>query len=620
MMRSVYEENLAALKKKYPAYADRLVKDSGSGDGLGFGVAVVEDRQVLYAEKDGSQIQLDSLYESENMLEHWYAFFKGDPQALYRGYTVFGLGNGMLAKKLIRETGKDTGIDVIVYEPSFSLFQTVIRSFDLSALIADDRFRLYIRDCETISFGALLDTIIDLKKLDCFMQISYPNYPVLFPEALTDFQNGIAINAETVRGSMAANEKFGEAYYNNILDNFGKYLHSKSIAAFRALLPKELSAILVSSGPSLSKNIGELKRAKGHCLLIAVDSAMPILLHEGIVPDLYASIDGMKFLAHFEDQKTAQIPILTSLSATPGAVREGQTAFFERDDNRYIGAFLDEEGIEAPLLSTGGTVANTIYAFAEYLGVKSIILCGQDLAYTDDKAHAEHSLSDNNEIVEKSLTYTKDIYGETVKTSVEFLLYKDWFEREIAENKVPTIDATEGGAFIQGTEILTLKEAIDRECAGVDVDIDDCIRRCVPLFPGETGQKLRGYLESLPDKLSLIVSDAKKSLRNYEKMYAMAKTNQLSKGELTRLLKDNDVINTRLDHDPAMAFVEYLIQDSIRSVSESAYQAAGDVRQEILNASETGSAHAKAIIEKAEWIRKDLIRRDPAGGSAQTGK
>ena len=60
------------------------------------------------------------------------------------------------------------------------------------------------------------------------------------------------------------------------------------------VIPKDISAIVIAAGPSLNKNIKELKRAKGKAFLIAVDTAVKRLLKEGIVPDMYATLDGMK--------------------------------------------------------------------------------------------------------------------------------------------------------------------------------------------------------------------------------------------------------------------------------------------------------------------------------------
>ena len=59
-------------------------------------------------------------------------------------------------------------------------------------------------------------------------------------------------------------------------------------------IPREMPAIIVSAGPSLNENIEELKKAKNKAFIIAVDTAMKPLLRNGIIPDMYAIIDGTK--------------------------------------------------------------------------------------------------------------------------------------------------------------------------------------------------------------------------------------------------------------------------------------------------------------------------------------
>ncbi len=605
-MSAIYERNIESLKKRYPAYADKINASKDRNYPLESGIAPVEDRDVLYTVFNGRQYQLDSLYESEGILNVWYSHFKNDE--LFNVFTLFGLGNGMFVRKILKENKAEQDIKIIVYEPDMSILKTVLENIDISDIIGNEDVNLYIREIADEPFGEVLDRIINYKNIKNVRNAVYPNYTLFFENDLKNYSNSIKINKEAVKGSMDANEKFGKAFYNNIFDNIHKYLDSKSLISLKEKYPKEVPVIIVSSGPSLNKNIGDLKEAVGKALIVAVDSAMPILLHEEIVPDLYASIDGMKFLEHFKDEKTKEIPILTALSATPGAVRDGQTAFFEKGINDYINAFLEKEGIDAPVLSTGGTVANTAYAFAEFLGAKSIILCGQDLAYTGDKAHADHALSDNNSIVQDSLRLTKDIYGNEVKTSVEFMLYKDWFEREIKKNGVRTIDATEGGARIEGTEIMTLKDAIASECTKA-FDAAGCIGECAPLFDAPVKERMLEYLKDIPERLDNLLTDVRKSLRNYDRMRSMAESGNLEKGELTSLLRDNDEISARMNKEPVMSMVEYLIQDSIRKLSESANKTSNDVRQEIIDASRVGSDHAKAVIEKAEWIISDIRER-----------
>lgn len=49
----------------------------------------------------------------------------------------------------------------------------------------------------------------------------------------------------------------------------------------------DTTGIVVAAGPSLNKNINELKKAKGKSLIIAVDTALKPLLRAGIVPDMF---------------------------------------------------------------------------------------------------------------------------------------------------------------------------------------------------------------------------------------------------------------------------------------------------------------------------------------------
>jgi hypothetical protein len=57
---------------------------------------------------------------------------------------------------------------------------------------------------------------------------------------------------------------------------------------------------------------------------------------------------------------------------------------------------------------------------------------------------------------------TKDIYGNIVQTGKNLDIYREWIERRIKEVQgVEFIDATEGGALILGTKIMSLKDTIE---------------------------------------------------------------------------------------------------------------------------------------------------------------
>ena len=606
-MSLYYDKNLEAFRERYPEEYDDLIRGLEKEQRYAVDMAEVEDRSVLFTVQDQARIQLDSLYDSSFIIDKWCTSFDND--CSYRTCIVFGLGNGMFVKELARRNAGQE-YQIIIFEPDTSVLKRVLNDTDISAVISDPNICLHIEGISKKLFTVVLDDHIDLKKLQGRGVNAYPNYRLLYPKEYESFKAAVRMNEMIIEGSMNVEVRYGEKYYNNILSNLPNLMDSYSLESLKNAMPEGFTAVIVSSGPSLSKNIKELKKATGKCLMIAVDSALPPLFAEDIQPDIYMCVDANKPTTHFEEERTKDSAIVTALQSIPGAIKEGQRVFFEGTDNSYINSFLEAQGIELPVISTGGTVANSAYSLAEYLGASVIILTGQDLAYTGEKAHADNNLSDNNAIIEDTIVETVDIYGKPIRSSQEFMIYKDWFERRIAENRehIKTIDATEGGAYIEGSEVMTLEDAVKKYC-GTGNDIQNALAASKKLFSEAQRESFDAHIKALPAELRNVMGDAGRSIRNYDRMYAMAKTNNLSKGELTRLLRENDRISERLYNAPAMSFVELLIQDAIKNLSENAYKANKNVKDEIIEASTLGKEHSEAILEKAEWIIEDFKTR-----------
>jgi len=70
-----------------------------------------------------------------------------------------------------------------------------------------------------------------------------------------------------------------------------------------------------------------------------------------------------------------------------------------------------------------------------------------------------------------------DIHGNLMYTEEQFFVYLQQFERDFAASRHKVIDATEGGARKEGTQIMALREAIDRFCgAGIGGDGPGAVR------------------------------------------------------------------------------------------------------------------------------------------------
>ena len=68
-------------------------------------------------------------------------------------------------------------------------------------------------------------------------------------------------------------------------------------------------------------------------------------------------------------------------------------------------------------------------------------------------------------------------------------MYLNWYNDYIKSCKeyrkaFRVINATEGGARIENTEIMSLREAIDNECVK-EVDIASCLQKLTPVLNSE---------------------------------------------------------------------------------------------------------------------------------------
>ena len=80
-------------------------------------------------------------------------------------------------------------------------------------------------------------------------------------------------------------------------------------------------------------------------------------------------------------------------------------------------------------------------------------------------------------------------------------MYLDWFEKYIKEwTAITTVDATEGGALIHGSKIMTLKKAIQKYCKR-DFNVKWHINRVKKLFPDEYQEIPLEYFENADKKL-----------------------------------------------------------------------------------------------------------------------
>ncbi len=290
---------------------------------------------------------------------------------------------------------------------------------------------------------------------------------------------------------------FGQRWLSQGLENLPYIAEHNSLSALEDLF-KNVPMVLISPGPSLDKNIGQLKQLIGKALLVATQPAAKALSVAGIFPNIIILADPSDLTYQLEDVQMDKVDaLLLGVSCHPDLYKKysGKILTFNVNggiDNWISDIFSDT----VPRISSGGSVSTTALHIGMYLKCDPIILVGQDLSMSNGKIYATNAadgaISVNFKDDDKSLVYRnisenyiKSInnkqwaevsfsskvellpgyYGGFVKTKSDYALFHSEFETAAVNNKLkatPTVllNCTEGGAFIKGFEHIALKEAI----------------------------------------------------------------------------------------------------------------------------------------------------------------
>lgn len=328
-------------------------------------------------------------------------------------------------------------------------------------------------------------------------------------------------------------------------------------------------AIIVAAGPSLEKNIGDLKQSQGKAIILAVDTIIEKLLNHGIVPDFVFAIERVDEVYEYFFKKKI-IPKEVTL-VVPSVVKseiieeyKGKFILPLRDkvhEYRWLNRMLQLD--DSVYLSMGMSVAHLAFGFAHHLGAYPIIFVGQDLAYEGDKSHSGGTVYDTKKIDDIEKIEVEGYYGTTVYTSDIWIDFKRWFELEIQEKNIDAIDATEGGSRIAYTKQMSLKEVNEKYC--IDYIHTDQIISKLPLY-SVTLDEISNRLDVELKQILEIEKYAKKILRNLEGIsISYGDSEKLLMKKIEKMKETDILLNTITQHPLLMhnlqPFILHIFQE-----------------------------------------------------------
>ncbi len=509
----------------------------------------------------------------------------------FAGIYFFGLSDGRVIKEVLKKCNETQHI--LIYEPDIEIFLQAIVNFSLEEIFENEQVVLIVNGINEDSLADCLFEMVTYQNRMLMMNCILPNYDVLYPQQCKDYIDKMIYYSELEVFRKNTEIDLAAKFGDNLLMNLPYLINSSSVSLlleyFSKMNLENVPAIIVSAGPSLDKNIKELKNAAGKAFIIGVDSALRALVREEIPFQIAVTVDPRKNPDVFADDRVYEYPYIVSGYSLPLVVEKSKNRLFFEGGygfRPFQNIITKKTGQVLRDLKTGGSVATDALSLAFELGFKNVILIGQDLAFTDGRGHVsgfEKSEQKNREHVEQRvLVEVEALGGGTVQTDIQMNSYLQWFEQEIKFHPDVTVyNATEGGARIHGAVEVSLKDAIEKLCIQ-NMNFDDLLKEVPQLFSAEQQKELcveliksKNGIEKLRDKLQIGVD-------SYQKLIQFEKQNQKDTQEYQELLQKVYAVNRIEEENDYMELIKLYAKRAEYEAAEDIYVEEEMSVQEIL--------------------------------------
>ncbi len=612
----IFENNLKVLAEIYPEI-DRLIEDARKETEESkekeleiYREMSMDGEPILKVKKQDKEYYLGGKRNAKEPVDLWMEKSIGELAANAPVF-IMGVGNSLYLSELINKC--DEKIAILIYEPSLQLFLDFIEHTDITKWLRKQTLIFWVKGIKRMEIEQMkpvADQLLTYGMLPYSRNFVLPNYEVLFPEDVLEFLRMCRKSA--MGGVVLRNTQkiFSKVVVKNLFIN-AKYLcDAYKTTQLVQVIPRDIPGIVVAAGPSLNKNIKDLKAACGKALIIAVDTAIKPLLKEGIKPDMVMIIDAVKPLELFQIDGCKDIPFICTMNASSEvmAYHEGKKFFFH-EGYTFSEKILMKSKEDFGTIPSGGSVATNAFALLYKIGLTRIILVGQDLAYTNNRTHADGTFSEKmEEINTKGMYMVEGNCEDRVPTAIDLKQFLDWYNVTIPAMKkcnpdFCVINATEGGAKITDTEVMTLKEAISRECQK-EVNIKECLDQLKPMLDQEERQWAVGYLKELPDQCHELTIQANKIKKLYKKLDKVCKKKNIDKKEYLSVLRRIDKSIPKIERMPMYQLATMSLSDAEYVISREQFLHRSTLAEEGKEIARKGTLYMELVEQCSNIFQK----------------
>lgn len=566
----IFQNNMTSLQKHYPDLA------------LMLNLVKIEHHELVQHENCLPNVLVNKeFYYVGNVIDFCEEQFKGFELSNVKIPVFLGMGLGYEVMYWMQHKSKEFKSQaMIIFEKDPELFMCAMNVTDLRPIIENPNIHLFV-GVPLNSLYVLLrnhfsvhlqETLMCGTMQPVFTFQSMKNNKEYYLHALQIMYESIYHCIQN-HGNCPEDSLIG---LENMLDNVGQIVNNPGINLLYDKF-KDKPAVIVATGPSLKKNMHLLKDLEDKALIISVDASFKHLMKHGIKPHMVTSLERehevQQFFDNFEPEKVKDI-YMTACPVLFNHVYEsynGPQIIVYRNFDHFKWLEIDRGILEIKLSSS-----NMAFKIAEALGCNPIILIGQDLAYGENnethvtevpfssegegifyvKGNCQEKVKTNSGWYNFLKAYELDIaqfisksnqgmniyqIPEPVLLSLKESMKKDTnIDQETKDKLIALIDSymskpefldktvincTEGGAYIQGTQIAKFDETIEKYATEIFNPLD-IIKSNLSQFKtaeSDTG-KLKEIIEKTEIEVREIINNCIKGVETCKKYEEELKT------------------------------------------------------------------------------------------------
>ncbi|EAJ7249064.1 motility associated factor glycosyltransferase family protein, partial [Campylobacter coli] len=380
----------------------------------------------------------DPIKELQTMLNTY-----NDKYLLYPVLYFYGFGNGILFKALLQNKNHQ---HIVVFEKDIEIIWIMFHILDFSSELQSARLmvlntnKLEIQDynelCSSKPFFQF-SRIYFLELMSHYYERFHEDILGLNKKLAENFKNSIVSYGNDSTDTLQGIEQF---VYN--LPQMITHPSYKELLSKRKGISD--TAIIVSTGPSLTKQLPLLKKYASKATIFCADSSYPILAKHGIKPDYVLSLERIpltsEFFNHDFGEFDKDIVFICAGVVHPKAIEylKGRNLVI----TQKVLAFPYYINLkDFSYAAVEFSVAHMSYFLSVLLNHKNIIFIGQDLAYAENgNSHPDDYQNSANYESQMYKHILTEAYGgkKEIKTHEVWIFFKQILEAMIIKYHITT--------------------------------------------------------------------------------------------------------------------------------------------------------------------------------------